>query len=736
MMNRGKWQQSSGRALSRTSALLSLSSLGVLSALTGCTDKTGGMDGFETRELEALSGPVVNVPGITGSAAPPDTIGEVGLNHYVQAVNSTQFGIWDKSGSLVGGPVSLASLWTAGPCASDFADPTVNYDQLADRWVLTQIASDGGGFCLAVSQTATPGTTAADYHLYEIHTPNLPDYQKLGIWPDAYYVTSYEYPDLGLYALDRAALLDGSAPSVITCAVSGSECLRDTLPALGAVDVRDTRVLPVDLEGPTPPAVGAPGIFVRPVDGQQDTTDPTDRLEVYTASVDWTAQTWAVAGPTVLAPNPFDIMLCDTSTLDVRDCIPQPGGSEIDALSNRPMMALRYRQFAGHGTLVFNQTVNVQSQHAVATNEVAGVRWYELRDDGTGWTIFDQGDYTPQDAPADESELIHRWMGSMAQDRDGNMALGYSFVNSDSDAGEEQFPGIAYTGRYPTDLPGTMGPEIIVAQSANASTLPARRWGDYSAMSVDPADDCTFWYTTHLADGDTRIVSFKFDECGCNAETYEAEAMTKSAGNAAPPDGWNLHSNGFISTTHDFTAGPAAVTVRALGQLAQGVAPHMIVRVGGAVIGNVYVTNTAYADFEFTFNAPGGTQEIRIEFDNDFYQPPQDRNLWLDRVIIGCTSAPTTNPCDGLCDTPQSFSWGDDYQSGNLGTGAICRETTQLAADGNCGNFAPGRQLLVNGTPMVCNGAGWGSAMPAPRNGGYCVETTPGNWPWAFYTLW
>jgi hypothetical protein len=230
-------------------------------------------------------------------------------------------------------------------------------------------------------------------------------------------------------------------------------------------------------------------------------------------------------------------------------------------------------------------------------------------------------------------------------------------------------------------------------------------------------------------------VSFKHEECGCSAETYEAEAMFHSAGAAAAPDGWNLHSNGYISTTHDFTAGPATVTVRARGQSANGVAPRMVVRVGGVVVGDLFVTATTYTDYPFTFLASGGPQEIRVEFTNDFYQPPQDRNLFLDKVTVECADEVPANPCAGLCENPTSFSWSGNYQSGNLGTGAVCRETTQPVTGGNCGNFASGRQLLVNGTPQVCNGSNW-SSVPAPRNGGYCVQATPGNFAWAFYTVW
>jgi subtilisin family serine protease len=224
--------------------------------------------------------------------------------------------------------------------------------------------------------------------------------------------------------------------------------------------------------------------------------------------------------------------------------------------------------------------------------------------------------------------------------------------------------------------------------------------------------------------------------CGfplCNEATYEAETMFHSTGGPVP-GGWNIWSNGYVSTTHSFTAGPATLTVRARGQSANGVAPHMLVSVGGVTVGNVSVPQTTFTPFTFNFTATGGSQEIRVSFDNDFYQPPVDRNLYVDNVAVEC-APPPSNPCAGLCENPQNISWSGSYQGTNLGTGEICRQTTQPVVGGNCGNFAAGRQLLVNGVSMPCNNQNWAS-VPPPVNGGYCIETTAGNYPWAFVTLW
>ena len=226
----------------------------------------------------------------------------------------------------------------------------------------------------------------------------------------------------------------------------------------------------------------------------------------------------------------------------------------------------------------------------------------------------------------------------------------------------------------------------------------------------------------------------------CLPTTYEAEAIYQSAGAAAPPDGWNLHSNGYVSTTHDFIAGPVTVTVRALGQSAGGSAPHMVVSVDGQVIGSAFVSATTYTDYSYTFEAVAGVQEIRVTFGNDYYNgntnPPEDRNLWLDSIGVECADEVPPGPCDGLCANPEYMSWsGSSYNSGNLGTGAVCRETLQPVANGNCGNFAGGRQLFVNGVQKVCSGANW-LTPPTPRNGGYCVQTTAGNHNYAYFALW
>jgi uncharacterized repeat protein (TIGR01451 family) len=489
---------------------------------SGVTDAPG---------IDSLSAPIVNVAGTTSNANPPDTTGDVGPDHYIQMNNAgptggqTVFQIFDKNGNdLSGGAVRFGGLWPAGTtCNSDLGDPIVVYDHIADRWLLSQFANPNQ-MCIAISQTPDP--TANAWFLYEFNTTAFPDYPKFGVWPDGYYMSTYEGSDLGVYVFDRTNMLLGNAAAFF----------KDTIDSLGAAGVRDTRVLPADLDGPAP-AFGTPNYFVRTVDDQQDPADPTDRVEVYEFAVDWVASSAAFTlvqtldGGDGLAA--FDIMTCNQGGGGVRDCIPQPDTTAtVDALSNRPMAQLKYRLLGGDEVMVFNQTIDVAGSinpllGFTPANEVAGIRWYELRRPGATWDIEQQGTYAAQpNGATTEAQLLHRWMGSAAIDRDGNIAVGYSITNDDDTNGQEVYPGLAYTGRRFDDLPNQMpqGEKTILAGANSQTGGLGLRWGDYSSLSVDPLDDCTFWYTNHVAGTGgtgarpTQISSFRFDTCGTDLQ--------------------------------------------------------------------------------------------------------------------------------------------------------------------------------------------------------------------------
>ena len=266
-------------------------------------------------------------------------------------------------------------------------------------------------------------------------------------------------------------------------------------------------MLPSDSDGPAPPD-GSPNYFVE-VDDNAWGYSP-DQLGMWQFHVDWTKPSNSTfinpfatpASPLAgLATAAFDSNMCGYA----RNCIPQPGTTtKLDAISDRLMYRLQYRNFSTYQTLVVNHTVDVDG------TDHAGIRWYELRNSGGGWAINQQGTFSP--------DSNHRWMGSIAMDKNGNIALGYS-VSSGS-----IFPSIRYAGRVPTDSLGTMGQgETALLAGGGSQTHSSSRWGDYSMMAVDPSDDCTFWYTTEYysatssASWRTRIGSFKFPSCGVPA---------------------------------------------------------------------------------------------------------------------------------------------------------------------------------------------------------------------------
>jgi hypothetical protein len=437
----------------------------------------------------------INFAGIANPCGcnPPDPNGAVGPDHFVEMVNF-DFEIFSRTGTSLYGPAATITLWSGfgGPCETETAgDPVVLHDQLADRWLLSHF-TDGVApffFCTAISQSSDP---TGSYYRYAFQTPNWPDYPKYGVWPDAYYVNTRESVGgvLANLALERDRMLVGDpAPRVV----------RFTTPETAT---GPNGLLPSDLDGTTLPPPGSPAFFVGTQD--DDFGAASDALLLYRFHVDWTdtaASTFG--GPTVLPTAPFDsVFPCAPGA---RDCIPQPGTTrKLDALSyrQRPTFRLAYRNFGTHESLVTNQSVE-------GAAGIAGIRWWELRNPGSAPTIYQEGTYAPG-----ATDGIHRWMGSVAMDRFGDVGLGYSVSN-----GVDVYPGIRYSGRLAADPLGTLpqGEGSIVEGSG--SQTGASRWGDYTSMAVDPVDDCTFWYTneyyasTSPIGWSTRIGSFKFPSC-------------------------------------------------------------------------------------------------------------------------------------------------------------------------------------------------------------------------------
>jgi hypothetical protein len=457
---------------------------------------------------------------------PPDTNGDVGLNHYVQAVNAL-VRVFDKQGNAMTPPFKLSSIFaplgTACSTRND-GDPIVLYDALADRWILSQFCNNFPPFrqLLAVSQTGDP--TGA-YYIYEFVMPNvkLNDYPKLGVWSDAYYMSTDEflgsdYAGSGAFAFDKKKLMSGDASASYIYFNLGSP-----------TTIRIGGLLPIDFDGLTAPPANAPNIFV----GYKATEygEGQDAVRLFDFHADFANpanSTFTEHAESPIAVAPFD----PTSTDGRADIFEPAPGEALDAQSDRLMYRAAYRNFGSHESLVFNQTVRVSP---VGQTYRGGVRVYELKRNSAANSPF-----TVNEAATVGDNDVSRWMGSAAQDYQGNIAVGYS-VGS-----ETKKPSIFYTGRLASEPAGTFRSEAEMVVGTGVQKAFGFRWGDYSAMSIDPTDDCTFWYTNEYYTQEsedesdfgwlTRIGKFKFAECTSAPRATITGAVTNSSNGQPIPN--------------------------------------------------------------------------------------------------------------------------------------------------------------------------------------------------------
>jgi hypothetical protein len=476
---------------------------------------------------------------------PPDTNGSVGNNQYVEMVN-TDYQVWSlnrttKTATSVLGPVAINTLWAGfgGACQSQNAgDPVVLYDKVANRWFLSQFtsAADAGGLfyqCVAVSTTANATGTYARY-AFAVPDGNganggdFGDYPHYGVWTDAYYVMAHAFDNApagfsfnaGLFgAMDRTKMLAGDP--------SATWVVR--------LDPLEGGHMPADLDGFAPPPQGAPGIFA---------SVHSDGMHLYRMKVDFATP----ANTTVTLQAKMPIAPA-SAACGGGNCIPQPNNpTTLDSLADRLMFRLAYRNYIDHESLVVTHSVDPG-----IAGVVSGIRWYEFRISGQPDAVcstypctYQQG--TIADAPNGRS----RWMGSASQDGAGNMLVGYSATGT-LEATDAQ--SIRYTGRAQNHPLGTMTvPETIIFTGTRnevadntLGALPGR-WGDYSSMSIDPADDCTFWYAQEYYaagtgvtnfDWSTRIASANFSPSQCQPSTCTtrpASAPTIGAASAPGPN--------------------------------------------------------------------------------------------------------------------------------------------------------------------------------------------------------
>ena len=480
--------------------------------------------------LQKEAKPLVSaVPGMSFSGipspgyVPSDSNMAIGPNDILEVVN-VQFAVFSKTGATLAGPTNILTLFSplGGTCGSTVGDPVALYDRPANRWVISMIGSNGTdyGECVAVSKTSDP-TGAYYLYGYAAFGSNLNDYPKLGTWAtttNSAYLSTYNifsstaFLGADLCGFDRTKMLAGNASAALLCQITP-----DT----------EGSYLPSDMDGPTPPVDGTPGLFIT-----WQNNNP-GQLYLRKLTLNFSAGTATLSSPTTISVANTNLACGDGG-----QCVPQEGTTQtLDTLGDRMMYRFAIRHFSDHDRAVVNHAVGINS-----SGTPVAVRWYELYDPAGTVTLNQQGTYAP--------DSTYRWMGSLAEDKVGDIGMGYSASSSSI------YAGIRFTGREPGDALGTMEAEnnIVSGTAAQIGTY-AYRWGDYTAMQVDPNDDCTFWYVDQYQtvsgefDWATNISSFAFPTCtGLPAFFLAAAPGTVSVGDGgsgtsaisiAPENGFN-----------------------------------------------------------------------------------------------------------------------------------------------------------------------------------------------------
>jgi titin len=461
---------------------------------TAAAPATGGSGAEAPVQLLSFDGAGSGIPYSTNSYVPPDPNGAVGANNYVEVVNSMIL-IFDKSGNLVQAPNRMTSLWQGfgGYCETvTGTDPVAMYDRIAHRWIVSFFVEGAPyDYCVAVSTSEDPTGT---WNRYDFPQILFPDYQKMGVWTDGYYFTTNQFTDGaqpdGASAQGSVPITPGASPGPALGAFDRSAMLAG-LPATMQVFYPGNRywgVMPAYFDGQNLPPAGSPGYFV----SAQRNSFSSRGLVEWKLHLDWSNPAASVLSPPQSIPVP---------AWQGSGGIPQPGTTSLlETMGDAPMYRLSYRNFGDHESLYIAQSVISDTP----VNGNSGMRWYELRNPAGAVQLYQEQTYAP--------DSNWRWMGSVAADRQGNVALGYSLSSSTI------FPSVAYTSRSVTDPLGTMlNPETVVGIGGHSGG--ADRWGDYTSMVVDPVDDCTFWYTGEYYGPSTdftwrtRVAAFRFPSC-------------------------------------------------------------------------------------------------------------------------------------------------------------------------------------------------------------------------------
>jgi PKD repeat protein len=544
----------------------------------------------------------LNFAGQNSGSYPPDCNGTVGPNHYFQVVNTT-YAIYNKSGSLVAGPSALNSIFDSGlPGAGcNDGDPIVLWDEHANRWFYSEFSLCGSNdyMLIAVSTSSDPTGT---WYSWSFDVDDTPDYMKFGIWQDGYYMATNTGNGDDVYVFERDAMIAGDPnPTMIgfdnpnrPSTFDGFHC-----------------IMPLDNDGPWAPS-GTPGQFITIADDGQ--SNPSDALWIYELDVNWT--------------SPSSSSFTRTQTLNVNSFsgnftnnwnnIPQPGTSQkLDAISTVLMYRAQYRNFGG--------TQKIVCVHSIAeSSSESALRWYELENNGSGWSISQQGTYNPDN--------VSRWNASIAMNELGQIAMGYSVSD-----GSSTYPGIRYCGQTNGAPDGVMDIAETTIWDGSYSQSSYNRWGDYANISVDPSDGETFWFTSEYKSASshgTRIASFTLGASSNQAPVAEANgpysgeagvAVSFSSSGSYDNDGtivsyyWNFgdgNSSTSANPTHTYSSAgnyTVSLTVTDDGGKTGSDNADVTISAGAASYASLPYSTGFESGFDLNWSTQGNTSYSRIQ---------------------------------------------------------------------------------------------------------------------------
>ena len=588
--------------------------------------------------------PIVSFDGQTSPYYPPDCNGDVGPNHYMQSINSV-YAIYSKTGTLVAGPTNMNLLFS-GVTGSNYndGDPVILYDEMADRWVAVEFSISGSNdyVLVAVSQTNDP--TGA-WHKYSFDVDDMPDYEKIGVWQDGYYMATNNSSTnkKDIYVIERSKMLLGQTAQMVGFDNAWRPTTLDGFMC----------VPPLDNDGVAAPA-GTPGMFITINDDA--IAGGSDQLWLYELAVNWTTP----ASSTFTRTQQINVTAFDSNFGANWDNIKQPGTTrELDAVPQIVMNAPQYRNFGSYQTIVCCHTVDVDN------TDHAGIRWYELRKTTGTWSVRQTGTYAP--------DANSRWMGSVRLNGQNEIGLGYSISST------SVYPGIRYTGQTAAAYAAGAGVMDLAEQTALTGTYSQtayNRWGDYASISVDPSNDKTFWFTTEYIGTSsarkTRIFSF---QVGAAAAQPDLVTNTQTLSSSSVIDGGtvtascNVLNQGtaaagtsnlkyYLSTDNAYSSGDVLLGTDAIATLAasaSAAASEVLTIPSGTTAGTYYILFFADADAQVTESSETnnvGSVQIAV---TSAAGPP-------DLIVQNAAATPTTITAGGT-----TTASGTVY---NQGTGA------------------------------------------------------------------